>query len=123
MKNENAKAPLLSRGEMESPKGLSSPLPQEVENTQSRSSAQRTIEMLQRKVQYTPEVETGKNELRRCKDGIVRGKLNNIECEIFESESQREGAVEGIKYSFIRFNNHPSIDEYGNYIKRNKIGV
>ena len=122
MKNENANAPLLSRGEIETPLGVSSPLPQEVENTQSRSSAKRTIEMLQRKVQYTPEVETGKTELRRCKDGIVRGKLNSIECEIFELESEREGAIEGTKYSFIRFKNHPSFDEYGNYIKRNKMG-
>jgi len=121
MKNENANPYLLSRGEIETPKGVSSPLPQEGENTQSHSSAKRTIEMLKRKVQYTPEVETGKNELRRGKDGIVRGKLNNIECEIFESESKREGAIEGIKYSFIRFTNHPSFDEYGNYIKRNKM--
>ena len=123
MENENANAPLLSRGEIETPKGVSSPLSQEVEDTQSRSGAKRTIEMLKRKIAYTPVVETGKNELRRCKDGSVRGKLNNIECEIFESESQREGAIEGIKYSFIRFKNHPSIDEYGNYIGRNKIGV
>ena len=121
MKNENANAPLLSRGEIETPLGVSSPLPQEVENTQSRSGAKRTIEMLKRKVQFTPEVETGKNELFRCKDGSVRGKLNNIECEIFESESKREGAIEGIKYSFIRFKNHPSFDDYGNYIGRTKI--
>ena len=105
----------------ESPLGLSSPLPQEVKDTQSRSGAKRTIEMLKRKVVFTPEVETGKNELRRCKDDVIRGKLNNNECEIFESESKREGAIEGIKYSFIRFKNHPSFDEYGNYIKRNKI--
>ena len=122
MENENANAPLLSRGEIVNPKGFTSPLPQEGEDTQSRSGAKRTIEMLKRKIAFTPEVETGKNELRRNQDGIVRGKLNNIECEIFESESKREGAIEGIKYSFIRFNNHPSFDDYGNYIGRNKIG-
>ena len=122
MKNENANPLLSSGGEIYNPKGLYSPPSRECENTHSRSSAKRTIEMLKRKVQYTPEVETGKNELRRGRDGIVRGKLNNIECEIFESESRREGAIEGIKYSFIRFTNHPSFDEYGNYIKRNKIG-
>ena len=122
MKNENVNPYLLGRGEIVNPKGFTSPLSQEERDTQSRSSAQRTIEMLKRKVQYTPEVETGKNELRRGKDGIVRGKLNNNECEIFESESRREGAIEGIKYSFIRFTNHPSFDDYGNYIKRNKIG-
>ena len=123
MKNENANAPPLGGEKIESPKGLSFSPSQRVEDTQSRSGAKRTIELLKRKVQFTPEVETGKNELVRCKDGSVRGKLNNNECEIFESESQREGAIEGIKYSFIRFKDHPSFDEYGNYIGRNKIGV
>ena len=122
MENENGNAPLMSRGEIETPLGVSSPLPHEVEDTQSRSGAKRTIEMLKRKIAFTPEVETGKNELRRCKDNVIRGKLNDNECEIFESESKREGAIEGIKYSFVRFHNHPSLDDYGNYIGRNKIG-
>ena len=122
MKNENANPLLSIGGEIETPLGVSSPPYRECEKTQSRSSAKRTIEMLKRKVQFTPEVETGKNELHRCKDDVIRGKLNNNECEIFESESKREGAIEGIIYSFIRFKNHPSFDGYGNYIGRNKIG-
>ncbi len=94
---------------------------QGVENSQSRQGAKRTIELLKRKNTYTPELQTPKNELVRGKDGIVRGNLNGIECEIFEGESNREGAIKGVKYDFVRFHNHPSFDNYGNYIGKNKI--
>ena len=66
-------------------------------------------------------METPRDELRRCEDGNIRGTLNGIETEVFQSESTRPGAIPGVKYDFVRFKNHPAFDEYGNYIGKNKI--
>ncbi len=122
MENENEN-PLLSSGEkIESPKGLSFSPSRECEKSQSRTdAAKRTLSLLKKRVRFTPEVEKPKDELRRCEDGNVRGTLNGIETEIFQGESNRPGAIPGIKYDFVRFKNHPSFDEYGNYIGKNKI--
>ena len=122
MTTKNDNAPLLGRGKIETPKGVSFSLPQKVEDANTRQGAKRTFEMLKRRVRFTPELETPKNELVRGKDGIVRGNLNGIECEIFEGGSNRDGAIKGVKYDFVRFFNHPSFDDYGNYIGKNKIG-
>ena len=75
----------------------------------------------EKRIRFTPEVEKPKDELRRCEDGNIRGTLNGIETEIFQGESNRPGAIPGIKYDFVRFKNHPAFDEYGNYIGKNKI--
>lgn len=122
MTKKNDYSPLLSGEKIITPKGVIFSPPQEVEDANTRQGAKRTLEMLNRKVRFTPELETPKNELVRGKDGKVRGNLNGIECEIFESESNRDGAIKGIKYDFVRFHNHPSFDDYGNYIGKNKIG-
>ncbi len=122
MENENEKPLLSSGGEIYNPKGLYSPPSRECEKSQSRTDAAKaTLSALKRRVRFTPEVETPSNELRRCADGNVRGTLNGIETEIFQGESNRPGAIPGIKYDFVRFKNHPSFDEYGNYIGKNKI--
>ena len=84
-------------------------------------AAKRTLSALKKRVRFTPEVETPKDELRRCEDGNIRGTLNGIKTEIFQGESNRPGAIPGIKYDFVRFKNHPAFDEYGNYIGKNKI--
>ena len=122
MKHENEK-PLLSSGEkIESPKGLSFSPSRECEKSQSRTDAAKaTLSALKKRIRFTPEVEKPKDELRRCADGNVRGTLNGIETEIFQGESNRPGAIPGIKYDFVRFKNHPSFDEYGNYCGKNKI--
>ena len=122
MKHENAN-PLLSSGEkIESPKGLSFSPSRECEKSQSRTDAAKaTLSALKKRVRFTPEVEKPKDELRRCADGNIRGTLNGIETEVFQSESTRPGAIPGVKYDFVRFKNHPSFDEYGNYIGKNKI--
>ena len=117
MENENEKPLLSSGGEIYNPKGLYSPPSRECEKSQSRTDAAKaTLSALKRRVRFTPEVETPSNELRRCADGNVRGTLNGIETEIFQGESNRPGAIPGIKYDFVRFKNHPSFDEYGKYI-------
>ena len=122
MENENEKPLLSGGGEIYNPKGLYSPPPRECEKSQSRTDAAKaTLSALKRRVRFTPEVETPSNELRRCEDGNIRGTLNGIETEIFQGESNRPGAIPGIKYDFVRFKNHPSFDEYGNYIGKNKI--
>tara|TARA_R100000152_G_C6775253_1_gene203545 strand:+ start:580 stop:957 length:378 start_codon:yes stop_codon:yes gene_type:complete len=122
MENENAKPLLSGGGEIYNPKGLYSPPSRECENSQSRTdAAKRTLSALKKRVRFTPEVETPKDELRRCEDGNIRGTLNGIETEIFQGESNRPGAIPGIKYDFVRFKNHPAFDEYGNYIGKNKI--
>ena len=122
MENENAKPLLSGGGEIYNPKGLYSPPSRECENSQSRTAAaKRTLSALKKRVRFTPEVETPKDELRRCEDGNIRGTLNGIETEIFQGESNRLGAIPGIKYDFVRFKNHPAFDEYGNYIGKNKI--
>jgi hypothetical protein len=122
MKHENEKPLLSSGGEIYNPKGLYSPPSRECEKSQSRTDAAKaTLSALKRRVRFTPEVETPKNELRRCADGNVRGTLNGIETELFQSESTREGAIPGVTYDFVRFKNHPSFDEYGNYIGNNKM--
>ena len=122
MENENEKPLLSSGGEIYNPKGLYSPPSRECEKSQSRTDAAKaTLSALKRRVRFTPEVETPSNELRRCADGNVRGTLNGIETEIFQGESNRPGAIPGIKYDFVRFKNHPSFDEYGNYTGKNKI--
>ena len=122
MQNENENPLLSSGGEIVTPKGVTSPPSRECEKSQSRTDAAKaTLSALKRRVRFTPEVETPSNELRRCADGNVRGTLNGIETEIFQGESNRPGAIPGIKYDFVRFKNHPSFDEYGNYIGKNKI--
>ena len=122
MENENVKPLLSGGGEIYNPKGLYSPPSRECENSQSRTdAAKRTLSALKKRVRFTPEVETPKDELRRCADGNIRGTLNGIETEVFQSESTRPGAIPGVKYDFVRFKNHPSFDEYGNYIGKNKI--
>ena len=122
MENENEKPLLSSGGEIYNPKGLYSPPSRECEKSQSRTDAAKaTLSALKRRVRFTPEVETPSNELRRCADGNIRGTLNGIETEVFQSESTRPGAIPGVKYDFVRFKNHPSFDEYGNYIGKNKM--
>ena len=122
MENENEKPLLSSGGEIYNPKGLYSPPSRESEKSQSgNDAAKATLSALKKRVRFTPEVEKPKDELRRCADGNVRGTLNGIETEIFQGESNRPGAIPGIKYDFVRFKNHPSFDEYGNYIGKNKI--
>ena len=122
MKHENEKPLLSIGGEIETPKGVSSPPYRECEISQSRTdAANATLSALKRRIRFTPEVETPKNELRRYADGNVRGTLNGIETELFQSESMRPGAIPGVTYDFVRFKNHPSFDEYGNYIGKNKM--
>ena len=122
MENENENTLLSSGEKIESPKGLSFSPTRECENSQSRTDAAKaTLSALKKRVRFTPEVETPKDELRRCEDGNIRGTLNGIETEIFQGESNRPGAIPGIKYDFVRFKNYPSFDEYGNYIGKNKI--
>ena len=122
MQNENEKPLLSSGGEIYNPKGLYSPPSRECEKSQSRTDAAKaTLSALKKRVRFTPEVEKPKDELRRCADGNIRGTLNGIETEVFQSESTRPGAIPGVKYDFVRFKNHPSFDEYGNYIGKNKI--
>ena len=122
MENENEKPLLSSGGEIYNPKGLYSPPSRECEISQSRTDAAKaTLSALKKRVRFTPEVETPKDELRRCADGNVRGTLNGIATEIFQGESNRPGAIPGVSYDFVRFKNHPSFDEYGNYIGKNKI--
>ena len=122
MENENEKPLLSSGGEIVNPKGFTSPPSRECEKSQSRTDAAKTtLSALKRRIRFTPEVETPKNELRRCADGNIRGTLNGIETELFQSESTRPGAIPGVTYDFVRFKNHPSFDEYGNYIGKNKM--
>ena len=122
MKHENENVALSIGGEIETPKGVSSPPYREYANSQSRTDAAKTtLSALKKRIRFTPEVETPKDELRRCADGNIRGTLNGIETEVFQSESTRPGAIPGVKYDFVRFKNHPSFDEYGNYIGKNKI--
>ena len=122
MENENENPLLSSGGEIVTPKGVTSPPSRECEKSQSRTDAAKaTLSALKKRIRFTPEVETPSNELRRCADGNIRGTLNGIETEIFQGESNRPGAIPGIKYDFVRFKNHPSFDEYGNYIGKNKI--
>ena len=122
MENENANPLLSIGGEIETPKGVSFSPSRECEKSQSRTdAAKRTLSALKKRVRFTPEVETPRDKLRRCEDGNIRGTLNGIETEVFQSESTRPGAISGVKYDFVRFKNHPSFDEYGNYIGKNKI--
>ena len=122
MKHENENVALSSGGEIKTPKGVFSPTSREYANSQSRTDAAKaTLSALKKRVRFTPEVEKPKDELRRCADGNIRGTLNGIETEVFQSESTRPGAIPGVKYDFVRFKNHPSFDEYGNYIGKNKI--
>ena len=122
MKHENEKPLLSSGGEIYNPKGLYSPPSRECEKSQSRTDAAKaTLSALKKRVRFTPEEEKPRDELRRCADGNVRGTLNGIETELFQSESTRPGAIPGVKYDFVRFKNHPAFDEYGNYIGKNKI--
>ena len=122
MKHENENTLLSSGEKIESPKGLSFSPSRECEISQSRTDAAKaTLSALKKRIRFTPEVEKPKDELRRCADGNVRGTLNGIETEVFQSESTRPGAIPGVKYDFVRFKNHPSFDEYGNYIGKNKI--
>ena len=122
MQNENENPLLSSGGEIVTPKGVTSPPSRECEKSQSRTDAAKaTLSALKKRIRFTPEVETPSNELRRCADGNIRGTLNGIETEIFQGESNRPGAIPGIKYDFVRFKNHPAFDEYGNYIGKNKI--
>ena len=122
MQNENENPLLSSGGEIYNPKGLYSPPSRECEKSQSRRlAAERVLDALKAKPQITPERETKADELRRCEDGNIRGTLNGIETEIFQGESNRPGAIPGIKYDFVRFKNHPAFDEYGNYIGKNKM--
>ena len=122
MKHENENPLLSSGGEIVTPKGVTSPPSRECEKSKSRRlAAERVLDALKAKPQITPERETKADELRRCEDGNIRGTLNGIETEIFQGESNRPGAIPGIKYDFVRFKNHPAFDEYGNYIGKNKI--
>ena len=122
MKHENENTLLSSGEKIESPKGLSFSPSRECEISQSRTDAAKaTLSALKKRVRFTPEVEKPKDEPRRCADGNVRGTLNGIETEIFQGESNRPGAIPGIKYDFVRFKNHPAFDEYGNYAGKNKI--
>ena len=122
MKHENENTLLSSGEKIESPKGLSFSPSRECEISQSRTDAAKaTLSALKKRIRFTPEVEKPKDELRRCADGNIRGTLNGIETEVFQSESTRPGAIPGVKYDFVRFKNHPSFDEYGNYIGKNKI--
>tara|TARA_R100000742_G_C4225556_1_gene48271 strand:- start:310 stop:687 length:378 start_codon:yes stop_codon:yes gene_type:complete len=122
MKHENENTLLSSGEKIESPKGLSFSPSRECEISQSRTDAAKaTLSALKKRVRFTPEVEKPKDELRRCADGNIRGTLNGIETEIFQGESNRPGAIPGVKYDFVRFKNHPAFDEYGNYIGKNKI--
>ena len=122
MKHENENTLLSSGEKIESPKGLSFSPSRECEISQSRTDAAKaTLSALKKRIRFTPEVEKPKDELRRCADGNVRGTLNGIETEVFQSESTREGAIPGVTYDFVRFKNHPAFDEYGNYIGKNKI--
>ena len=122
MENENEKPLLSSGGEIYNPKGLYSPPSRECEKSQSRADAAKaTLSALKKRIRFTPEVEKPKDELRRCADGNIRGTLNGIETEVFQGESNRPGAIPGVSYDFVRFKNHPSFDEYGNYIGKNKI--
>ena len=122
MKHENENTLLSSGEKIESPKGLSFSPSRECEISQSRTDAAKaTLSALKKRVRFTPEVEKPKDELRRCADGNIRGTLNGIETEIFQGESNRPGAIPGVSYDFVRFKNHPSFDEYGNYIGKNKI--
>jgi len=122
MENENENTLLSSGEKIESPKGLSFSPSRECEISQSRTDAAKaTLSALKKRVRFTPEVETPKDELRRCEDGNIRGTLNGIKTEIYQGESNRPGAIPGIKYDFVRFKNHPAFDEYGNYIGKNKI--
>ena len=122
MKHENENTLLSSGEKIESPKGLSFSPSRECEISQSRTDAAKaTLSALKKSVRFTPEVETPRDELRRCEDGNIRGTLNGIETEIFQGESNRPGAIPGIKYDFVRFKNHPAFDEYGNYIGKNKV--
>ena len=122
MENENENTLLSSGEKIESPKGLSFSPSRECEISQSRTDAAKaTLSALKKRIRFTPEVEKPRDELRRCADGNIRGTLNGIETEVFQSESTRPGAIPGIKYDFVRFKNHPSFDEYGNYIGKNKI--
>ena len=122
MKHENENTLLSSGEKIESPKGLSFSPSRECEISQSRTDAAKaTLSALKKRVRFTPEVEKPKDELRRCADGNIRGTLNGIETELFQSESTRPGAIPGVKYDFVRFKNHPAFDEYGNYIGKNKI--
>ena len=122
MKHENENTLLSSGEKIESPKGLSFSPSRECEISQSRTDAAKTtLSVLKKRIRFTPEVEKPKDELRRCADGNIRGTLNGIETEVFQSESTRPGAIPGVKYDFVRFKNHPSFDEYGNYIGKNKI--
>ena len=122
MKHENENVALSSGGEIVTPKGVTSPPSREYANSQSRTDAAKaTLSALKKRIRFTPEVEKPKDELRRCADGNIRGTLNGIETELFQSESTRPGAIPGVTYDFVRFKNHPSFDEYGNYIGKNKI--
>ena len=122
MKHENENTLLSSGEKIESPKGLSFSPSRECEISQSRTDAAKaTLSALKKRIRFTPEVEKPKDELRRCADGNVRGTLNGIETEVFQSESTRPGAIPGVKYDFVRFKNHPAFDEYGNYCGKNKI--
>ena len=122
MKHENENTLLSSGEKIESPKGLSFSPSRECEISQSRTDAAKaTLSALKKRIRFTPEVEKPRDELRRCEDGNIRGTLNGIETEIFQGESNRPGAIPGIKYDFVRFKNHPAFDEYGNYIGKNKI--
>ena len=122
MKHENENTLLSSGEKIESPKGLSFSPSRECEISQSRTDAAKaTLSALKKRIRFTPEVEKPKDELRRCADGNIRGTLNGIETEVFQSESTREGAIPGVKYDFVRFKNHPSFDEWGNYIGKNKM--
>ena len=122
MKHENENTLLSSGEKIESPKGLSFSPSRECEISQSRTDAAKaTLSALKKRVRFTPEVEKPKDELRRCADGNIRGTLNGIETEVFQSEATRPGAIPGVKYDFVRFKNHPSFDEFGNYIGKNKI--
>ena len=122
MKHENENTLLSSGEKIESPKGLSFSPSRECEISQSRTDAAKaTLSALKKRIRFTPEVEKPKDELRRCADGNIRGTLNGIETQLFQSESTRPGAIPGVKYDFVRFKNHHSFDEFGNYIGKNKI--